>query len=129
MTSYRPARTLFNLKGSGTTTTLTASGTSGAIDIGDSLCLWLAVTVAGTVTGTSPTLDVQIDLQDVDGNWYAQAAKITQLTAAGAGHVSVGLDMNGAAAITLPRTVRVTWTIGGTATPTFPQTSISLTGR
>ena len=132
MSIYRPARTLWNLNGSGLTPKLTASGNSGgpAIDIGDSASLWLAVAVLGTSTGTNPTLDVQLDVQDADGNWYLQVAKITQITAGpGSGYVSLGQHIGSTNAIVLPRYCRVAWTVGGTASPTFPQASISLTGR
>lgn len=132
MTVYRPARTLWNLNGSGLSTTLSASGNSGSttpIDIGDVSDLWLAVNVAGTPTGTTPTLDVQIDVQDPDGNWFLQVVKITQLTtSAGRSAVSCGLHIPGGGSIVLPRFCRVAWTLGGT-NPVYPQTSISLTGR
>lgn len=132
MSIYRPARTLWNLNGSGLTTKLTVSGNSGnvPIDIGDLASLWLAVAVVGTSTGTNPTLDVQLDVQDADGNWFLQVAKITQITAGpGSASVSCGMNIGATNAIVLPRYCRVAWTVGGTASPTFPQTSISLTGR
>jgi hypothetical protein len=95
--------------------------------------VWLAVTVAGTPTGTSPTLDVGLDVQDPDGNWYPTVAKITQITtAAGRGSAYAGLHMpnvaSTSAALVLPSFGRVTWTLGGTS-PVYPQTSIALMGR
>lgn len=131
MSTYRTAQTLWNLNGSGLTTKLAVSGNSGTvpINIGDYVSLWLAVAVVGTSTGTNPTLDVQIDVQDPDGNWYLQVAKITQITAGpGSGHVSVGQHIGSTNGLVLPRYCRVAWTLGGT-NPVFPQTSISLTGR
>lgn len=136
MAPYNPVpRVLFDLASSGLGTTLTASGNSGSaaptlIDLLDVTDVWLSVYVAGTSTGTSPTLDVQLDVQDPDGNWFLQVAKVTQLTGApNYSNVSAGLHINGATSMVLPRWCRVAWAIGGTASPTFPQASICLTGR
>lgn len=135
MSIYRPARVLWNLTGSGTSTTLSGAGSanSGAINLIDISDVWLAVTVAGTPTGTTPTLDVGLDVQDPDGNWYPTVAKITQLTtSAGRGSAYAGLHMpnvaSTSAALVLPSYGRVTWTLGGT-NPVYPQTSIALMGR
>jgi hypothetical protein len=135
MSSYRPARVLWNLTPSGTITTLSGAATTSGptfslTDISD---VWLAVTVTGTPTGSTPTLDVGLDVQDQDGNWYPAVAKITQLTtSAGRGSAYAGLHMpnvaSTSAALVLPNTGRVTWTLGGT-TPVYPQTSICLIGR
>ena len=133
MTMYYPvARVLWNLSASGLTTTLSASGNSGSttpISVREVTDVWLAVSVAGTSTGTSPTLDVQLDVQDADGNWFLQVAKITQLTSApGSSSVSCGLHIASSGSMVLPRFCRVAWTLGGT-TPVFPRASISLFGR
>jgi hypothetical protein len=123
------ARILWNLKGSGTTS-LSANGTSGAINLIAVTDVWLAASVAGTSTGTTPTLDVSCDFQDPDGNWYSPpAAKITQITAGpGNGQVSFGLHIASPGSMVLPQYGRVSWTVGGTS-PVFPSTSISLIGR
>lgn len=121
---------LWNLTGSNSPGTIAANDNSGSspIDIGDVSDLWLAVFVAGTSTGTSPTLDVQLDVQDADGNWFLQVAKIAQITAGpGSGSVSAGLHA-GSGYLVLPRYCRVAWTAGGTS-PVFPKTSIALYGR
>ncbi|MFG2412279.1 hypothetical protein [Streptomyces goshikiensis] len=127
--TYAPAaRTLWTLTGSASNR-LTASGNSGPINIGDVCDLWLPVYVAGTSAGTSPTLDVQLDVQDPDGNWYPQVAKITQLTSApNFTNTACGLHIAGLGSMVLPQICRVTWTLGGT-NPVFPQASISLVGR
>lgn len=127
--TYAPAaRTLWTLTGS-TSTTLTASGNSGPINIGSVCDLWLPVYVAGTSTGTNPTLDVQLDVQDPDGHWFPQVAKVTQLTSApNFTNVACGLHIGGLGSMVLPQWCRVTWTVGGT-NPVFPQASISLVGR
>lgn len=132
--AYNPvARTLWTLSGSGLGTTLTASANSGPISVGSVADLWLAVAVTGTPTGTSPTLDVALDVQDPDGNWYPAVAKIGQLTTtAGRGTAYAGLHMpnvtSTSAALVLPQWCRVAWTLGGT-TPGYPGASISLVGR
>lgn len=135
MSSYKPARVLWNLTPSGTPLTLSgAATTSGpAVSLVDISDVWLAVTVVGSPTGTTPTLDVGLDVQDPDGNWYPTVAKITQLTgSAGRGSAYAGLNMptvaSTSATLVLPAVGRVTWTIGGT-NPVYPQTSIALMGR
>jgi hypothetical protein len=135
MSIYRPARVLWNLSDSGTPKTLSGAGSSnsGQINLIDISDVWLAVTVVGTPTGTTPTLDVGLDVQDPDGNWYPTVAKITQLTTtAGRGSAFVGLHMpnvaSTSAAVVLPSYGRVTWTLGGT-NPVYPQASIALMGR
>lgn len=127
----RYARLIWSLSGSGQTSSITASGNSGtaALDIGEVTDVWLAVYVAGTSTGTSPTLDVQLDVRDPAGNWFPQVMKVTQLTSGpGYASASAGLHIAGNGSVVLPRHCRVTWTVGGT-TPVFPQTSICLYGR
>lgn len=132
MTYHPYARVLWDLKTSGLSTTLTVSGDSGSvspISLREATDVWLAVYVAGTSTGTSPTLDVQLDVQDADGNWFPQVAKVFQLTSGpGYSSVSCGLHIAGAGSMVLPHHCRVAWTLGGT-TPVFPNTSISLYGR
>jgi hypothetical protein len=135
MSSYKPARVLWNLGGAGPGTTLSGAATTSSpvISLGDISDVWLAVNVQGTPTGTTPTLDVGLDVQDIDGNWFPLAAKIVQLTtAAGRGSAYAGLHMptvaSTSAQIVLPLYGRITWTLGGT-TPVYPQTSICLIGR
>jgi hypothetical protein len=124
-----PARILWNLKTTpGQTQTLTASGNSGLITLMEVTDVWLGVYVTGTATGTSPTLDVQLDLGDPDGNWFPQAAKITQLTSS-PNYTSVSAGLHVAGGLVLPRYGRITWTVGGTGSPTWPGVSISLIGR
>lgn len=137
MAPYNPVpRTLWDLASSGLGQTLTVSGNSGTtlIDLLDVTDVWLSVFVASASSGTSPTLDVGLDLQDPDGNWFTSVVKITQITTGpGKGTATAGLHMPNvsttSAALALPRYCRIAWTIGGTASPAFPQTSICLTGR
>lgn len=113
-----------NLAGSATTH-------SGPIDIHDVADLWLAVAVAGAVTGTTPTLTAQLDLYDnaASPNLFPAALTLSavtasQLTASG----SVGLHLPSAGGLVLPMACQVTWVLGGTA-PSFQGVTISLFGR
>jgi hypothetical protein len=121
------ARILWNLKTTGVTT-LTASGNSGALNLASAADVWLAVWATMAPTGTNPTLDVQLDLRDPDGNWFPQAVKITQLTS-GPNYTSVSAGLHVAGGLVLPQYGRIAWTIGGTGGPTWPGVSISLVGR
>lgn len=129
---YPSARTLWTLSSSGLGQTLTASGNSGAtpISLMDITDVWLAVYAGSASSGTNPTLLVQLDVQDPDGNWFPQVAKTAQLTSApNFASVSAGLHIASTGSMVLPQYCRVAWTVGGTASPTFPQVSISLIGR
>lgn len=130
MSMYNPRpRGLFNLVDTGQGTTLSASGSSQRISLEEVCDLWLAVYVNGTSTGTTPTLDVQLDVQDADGHWLPQVAKIAQITTTpGYASISAGLHIAGNGSMVLPHWCRITWTLGGT-TPVYPQTSICLYGR
>lgn len=136
MTHYNPVpQVLYDLASSGLGTTISANGNSGTtlIDLLNVTDVWLSLYVAGTPTGTSPTLLAQLDVQDPDGNWFAAVAKTATVTAAATGASAfAGLHMpnmsTSSAAFPLPRWARVAWTVGGT-TPVFPQVSLCLTGR
>lgn len=132
MGQYNPVpRTLWDLASSGLGTTISANGNSGTplIDLIDVTDVWLSVYAVGTATGTSPTLNVQLDVQDPDGNWFLQVTKITQITTAPAyASVSAGLHIASTGSMVLPRWCRIAWTVGGTS-PVYPQVSICLTGR
>ncbi len=74
-----------------------------------------AVMDVGTVTGTNPTWDAKIQESDSPGSGYTDitGAAFTQVTATGTGAVELHFR-------TVKRYVRVSTTIGGTGTPTFP---------
>ena len=139
MSNFQPvSKLLWTLAGSGEGTTITANGdsTTGAgpdtfIDIRDVTDLALIVNIANAPTGTSPTLMVQVDMQDAAGNWVSQVLKLAaNITASGTYVVYGGLHGGSASAyVVLTGKARVKWTIGGTGSPTFSGASISLYGR
>lgn len=137
MGQYNPVpRTLWDLASSGLGTTISANGNSGStklVDLLDVTDVWLSLWVAGTPTGTTPTLVAQLDVQDPDGNWFTAIAKTGTVNAAASGSSAfAGLHMPNVSttstAFALPRWCRIAWTVGGT-TPVFPQVSLCLTGR
>ena len=88
--------------------TATAAGTSVSLPGSISkLRFQLEVTA---VTGTNPTLDVLVQ-DSIDGTNWATIGTFTQKTAAGLQVIDV--------ATLFSRRIRASWTIGGTATPTF----------
>jgi hypothetical protein len=115
----------------GVGSTLSVAGTyhSADVDLRDACDVWLAVYVAGTATGTTPTLDVWLDLKEASGGYLLQALHATQLTTAPAySSISGGIHIAGVGSMTLPERGRITWTLGGT-NPVYPQASIALYGR
>ena len=129
MTLYNPTvRRVWTLANGGGALTLSAAATQhfGPLDVQEACDLGLYVAVAGAVTGTTPTLDAQIDALDPAGNVYAQLAKITQLTGVGQSSVSCGLHIG--SGIVLPERIQVTITVGG-ATPVFNGVSATLFAR
>jgi hypothetical protein len=135
-----PVRVVWSLVGSGLGTTLNAAGNSGgwanipnvesAVDLRyvDDVAVLAAVT--GLVTGTTPTLNVQLDLFDDIGNLIFQVGKLpAALTAtAQSGMFSVGKHA-GTGQVVLSSWGRISWTVGGTASPTFGGVEISVFGR
>lgn len=93
---------------------LQGSGNSGALDIQDG---------AGTIdlgynvsafAGTTPSITFGVDMMGPDGVWY-NVYTSSAITVAGNALVTIGKL---AASVTaLGTTIRVTWAIGGTATP------------
>lgn len=110
------------LQGAGITST-------GPIDVRDATDLWLEAYVAGTPTGTTPTLTVQLDGLDAFGNVFPALLTLTALTpivlrAQG----SAGVHVPAPGSLVLPAACQVTWTLAGT-NPVFPSVSLTLTGR
>jgi hypothetical protein len=96
--------------------------------------LTIAVYVAGAVTGTTPSLTVQLGFFDDQGNLYQPTAlKLTAITAAStpatAPFLAVGRHAGSAGTyIALPEWGQVAWTITGT-TPSFSGVEIALYAR
>jgi hypothetical protein len=131
MTAYSPRADLLWWSPNAVSTTLSVAGTyhSAAIDLRDVCDVWLAVSVVGTATGTTPTLTVSLDVQDASGAYLPSGLALTQITASPAtGAGSAGLHIASTGSMCLPAFGRVTWVLGGT-TPVYPGVSISLYGR
>lgn len=137
MANYdKTAKTLFNSVAAGVSSAISGSGDSisnvvngQSIGLNEVTDLALTVTV-GAPTGTNPTLMVQVDMLDAAGNWILGVVKLAaNITAAGTYVAYGGLHIGGAAAVVLTGRCRVSWTIGGTAGPSFPGVSICLAGR
>lgn len=137
---------IWSLAASGLGTTLTASGNSGpfasppvqnkmsAVDLRWVDDLTIAAYVAGPVTGTTPSLTVQLGFFDDQGNLFQPASlKLTAITAAStaatAPFLAVGRHAGSAGTyISLPEWGQVAWTVTGT-TPSFGGVEIALYGR
>lgn len=109
MSNHRRSRgQAVTLKSSGATTT---TGTTTAVEVdGGTIRLKLDVTA---VSGTSPTLDVQLQTSSDSGSsdsWRSLGSAFTQKTATGSQYVSIG---------GVDRFVRASYTIGGTGSPSF----------
>lgn len=116
------------ITGNGNSTALNVSGTP--IDIHDATDLWLAVFAPNAPTGTTPTLNVQLDVFDDFGNLFPGVLALTQLTGSVLrAHGSIGVHVQGGTSLVLPAQCQVSWTIGGTVNPTWPGLCISLLGR
>lgn len=124
---YAPnATTLFNTAVNGFEDFATGSVTSGLVDLSASTDVLLAVNVPpGAMTGTNPSLTVQLDGVDPAGNPIAAMVKTAAITAAGTYTVSGGLHSSG---LVLPAMGRVTVTLAG-AGAVATGVQITLTGR
>ena len=131
--SYSPYGRYFWQNKSDITTSSNSTALStvaATIDIHDATDLWLAAFVVGTPTGTTPTLNVQLDVFDYFGNLFSAVLALTQLTGAvKSAQASIGVHVQAGTSLVLPATCQVSWTIGGTANPKFPGVCISLLGR
>lgn len=137
------AKLIWSLSGSGAGTTISAAGNSGTwgdtptapypsslIALSPASDVALFVYVAGTPTGTTPSLTVQLDVFDGAGNLFPQVLKTAAVTATGAA-APVYAGVRGGAATSyavFPAYGRISWTVSGT-TPVFPLVEIQLWGR
>lgn len=129
---------LWSLIGSGASSTITASGSSGAytasavvkaLDVSHAADLTLFITVAGA-TGTSPSMTVKVNLFDDQGNSYSPTPLTgAAITAAVQQELSAGLHGGSASAyLVVPTWAQVVWTVTGT-TPSFTGCQFALYGR
>jgi hypothetical protein len=103
-----------------------ASGASPQIATAGAGNLGLMVAVTAAPTGTTPTLTVAVAGLDAAGNPYGIGATAA-LNAIGNTAIAVGVGTNNG--FVVPALVQVTWTIGGTGGPNFPNVDITLIGR
>jgi hypothetical protein len=113
--------------------TSTANGT--AKFLGRNRSFLAELRVGGDVTGTNPTLDVTVE-QSADLSTWTEIAEFSQVIDEMVGYVdaspvSVRPEVPGEAALTRTFSttqdyVRAVVTVGGTATPTFPLTSVKV---
>ena len=76
------------------------------------------IVVAGEVTGTLPTLTVSVNVIEILSDTVIATYSATDLTEAGV--QSIVLDNTLADYNLIGDYITVTWTVGGTDTPTFP---------
>ena len=124
---YAPnATTLFNSAVNGFEDFAAGSVTSGPIDLSGSTDVLLAVTVsAGALSGTSPSLTVQLDGIDPAGNPITAMVKTAAITVAGTYTASGGLHSTG---LVLPAKGQLTATLSGTGAAAAG-IQITVTGR
>jgi len=124
---YAPnAGCLFNSVVNGFTDFTAGPLASGPVDLSASTDVLLAVTVpAGALSGTNPSLAVQLDGVDPAGNPIPAMVKTPAITSAGVYTVSGGLHSSG---LVLPATGRLTVTLGGAGAAAVG-IQITVTGR
>jgi|SRR5580704_7301789 hypothetical protein len=140
------AALIWSLAGSGLGTTISANGNSGAyaantdyayrtpVDLRWTDDLTITAYVAGAVTGTTPSLTVQLGFYDDQGNLFQPSTlKLTAITAQSnattAQFLAVGRHAGSAGTyIALPEWGQIAWTVTGT-TPVFNQVEIAVYAR
>jgi hypothetical protein len=125
--------------------TISANGSSGEINVSSWENFIVMVTV-GVPTGSSPTLQMHVDGYDANGNVYSDLCSpepVLSFSGGGAQNLqaTVGLDAQFVASTApgtpgnfnqlfcAPEYIAIRWVIGGTGSPTFPGTYMSLFGR
>lgn len=124
---YAPnATTLFNSAVNGFEDFAAGSATSGLVDLSANTDVLLAVTVpAGALSGTNPSLTVQLDGLDPAGNPIPAMVKTAAITAAGTYTASGGLHGSG---LVLPAKGQLTATLSGAGSAAVG-VQITVTGR
>jgi hypothetical protein len=91
---------------------ISASGSSAVLEVGDRGTARITANFSA-VAGTGPTLDIAVMTCDTPGGSFRQVGTFTQFTATGSQRKSfAGLD----------RFVRLDYTLGGSASPSFTGT-------
>jgi hypothetical protein len=123
-TIYAP--TSQTISASGNSGDFGAANAAGGYDFSDVDELSIGVNATGQ-SGTTPTLDVYLDLKGPDGIYY-QVAHLTQLTSStlqAIASIGDGLANN----YSLTSTGRLRWVIGGSGSPQFTGLTMWVTGR
>jgi alpha-D-ribose 1-methylphosphonate 5-phosphate C-P lyase len=106
--------------------TIIATSASTAQSIAPMYKRWVGVVTVGTITGTSPTLDITLQHSSDGTNWVTLRA-FTQLVS---GSASTTTHLFAAAAtdylVPLLPYVRASYTIGGSNSPTFNTVTVKL---
>lgn len=113
---------------------ISASGTGTVIFAGKDRAFTGRLRVGGDVTGTNPTLDVVIQESSTGTGSWTTIATFTQVTDEQVGYIATatpryevpGEDPLAVVFRTTKDYLQASWTIGGTATPTFNDVSIEL---
>jgi hypothetical protein len=108
---------------SGVPATIDADGASDPIDVSQVRAALVSVTVGAAPTGSTPTLDLYLDVQDALGNWL-QVYHFTQLTGAGYSYGVVGPGTGNGYVLT--SRARFRWDIS--AGSSWTQVSVGLAG-
>lgn len=105
--------------------TVNASGASNVFN-NDGRSVWVLVVRNGAPSGTTPTLTFAL-MVSVDGTNFVQAGpNLTALNAAGSQRTVYAI--NSAQGPIVEPFVKVTWAIGGSASPSFPSVFADLIG-
>jgi hypothetical protein len=108
---------------SGVPVTMNADGASNPIDVSEVRTALLSAKVGAAPTGSTPTLDLYVDVQDALGNWL-QVAHLTQLTGVGYTYATVGPGTGNPYVLT--SRARFRWDIS--AGSSWTQVSVGLAG-
>ncbi len=93
---------------------ITASGQTNAFSVGEFTEAQLLIAVSAT-GGTNPTLDFIVQVSDASDGTFHQHTAVTQITSNG--------NKNAVLLTNIGRQLRLSYTIGGTGSPTFTITA------
>lgn len=107
----------------GVPTTIAANGTSSTFNI-SAITVAMASAFVGTPTGTTPTLNIYLDVEDAIGNWL-QVLALVQLTASAYTYAAVG--PGSPTTYVLTNQARFRWVISSGST--WPNAKLALAGH